>query len=179
MISSSSDSEPSVGAGGVCPDAAVARRHGISAAAPHQPPKRGGSVGRERYAPLRVGGRRSPVRRQRQLVMVPAEQVCLEQDGEASKERDPAPRRATERLVHDFSATGAAVSIMRRRRQAWVAVTKLVTPTPKTVNTTSTNGRPSVSRLWMCSGAAISNSAAWGKASAKQPQRLKAAPPHA
>ena len=114
------------------------------------------SGGGKRCVALPVGGRRSSVRRQRQLVMVPAEQDCLEQDGEASKERDPAPRRATKRLVHDFSATGA-VSIMRRRRQAWVAVTKLVTPTPKTVNTTSTNGRPSVWRLWMCSGVAIWN----------------------
>ena len=53
-----------------------------------------------------------------QLVMMPAEQDRLEQDGEASKKRDPAPRRTKPRLVHDFSATGAAVSIIRRRRQA-------------------------------------------------------------
>src|SRR5712671_447855 len=110
--------------------------------------------------------------------MVPAEQDRLEQDGQASKKRDPAPRGTTEMLVHGFSVAAAPVSIERRRRQAWVAVTKLVTPTPKTVNTTSTNGRPSVSRLWTCNGVAIWTSAASGKASAKRPKRMKAPPPH-
>jgi hypothetical protein len=51
--------------------------------------------------------------RQHQIVMVPAEQDRLEQDSEASKDRDPAPRSAMGLLVHGFSVIGAPVSISR------------------------------------------------------------------
>ena len=52
---------------------------------------------------LHAGGR------QHQIVMVPAEQDRLEQDGEASKDRDPAARGAMGLLVHGFSVIWAPV----------------------------------------------------------------------
>ena len=91
----------------------------------------------------------------------------------------PLSRRAGGGLpCHGFSGNGAPPAATCRRRHACVAVTKLVTPTPATVNTTSTNGSPSVCRLGAGSGVDMPISAMPGKASANIPNSVKAQPPH-
>src|SRR5205085_9821878 len=76
--------------------------------------------------------------------------------------------------AHGFIAAGAASS---RRRHAWVALTKLVTPTPSTAKTSSRKGRPSVSRLWTGSGVLTATPATPGKARPNNPNSTKATPP--
>ena len=83
-----------------------------------------------------------PESRERQRVIVPAEQDGLDQDGENAEQRDPAACAATQATDHGFSAAEATLSAMARRRQAWVVVTNVVTPMPTTMNSTSRNGRP-------------------------------------
>ncbi len=77
---------------------------------------------------------------------------------------------STERPLgfHGLALTAVPCAARSCLRQAWVAVTKVVTPTPTTVNSKTRNGRPSVSRLWMCSGVAIAKSATPGKASSEE-----------
>src|SRR5947207_12802613 len=109
---------------------------------------------------------------------MPAEQKRLKQDRRDADQRDrAAPRhpRSERARAHGLNAAGAASS---RRRQAWVALTKLVTPTPSTAKTRSRNGSPSVSRLWTGNGVAIARPATPGKANPKRPNRRKASPPH-
>jgi hypothetical protein len=76
-----------------------------------------------------------------------------------------------------FSGIGAPLAPTFRRRQACVAVRKLVTPTPATVNTTSANGSPSVCRLRSGSGIDMPISAISGNARANNPKSVKAQPP--
>src|ERR1051325_10527192 len=114
---------------------------------------------------------------QRYRVVMPAEQKCLKQDRRDADQRDSAAGPCLCRKsapVHGFMAAGSA---RRRRRHACVAVTKLVTPTPRTTTINSSNGKPSVSRLWMCSGVLTATSAAPGNASPNSPNTAKASPP--
>ena len=102
-------------------------------------------------------------------VVMPAEQECLEQDRRDADQRDPAARPhpgSEPARAHGFIVAGAASS---RRRHAWVALTKLVTPTPSTANTSSRNGRPSVSRLWTRRGVLTATSAIPGNAKPNSP----------
>src|SRR6266446_4508759 len=127
-------------------------------------------------------GRMGAARHRRQRMVVPTGQHPLQQHGEDRNKRDPAPRRRCRSgvrvLGHGFIVNGAASPASSRRRQAWVALTKLVTPTPSTANTRSRNGSPSVSRLWTGNGVAIARPATPGKANPKRPNRRKASPPH-
>src|SRR5437764_608947 len=61
---------------------------------------------------------------------------------DGAEQRDPAAYSPIEVPDHGFSAAAAPFSATRRRRHAWVAVTKLVTPIPTTMNSTSRNGSP-------------------------------------
>src|SRR5438045_3887188 len=80
----------------------------------------------------------SAVRGQSQCVVMPAKQDRLKQDCRDADQRDPATRRHSRRVAlfaHDFDVAGTAPLASSRRRQAWVALTKLVTPTPSTAKT--------------------------------------------
>jgi len=74
----------------------------------------------------------------------------------------------------DLAANGNRLSACKRRRQACVVVTKVVTPTPSTVNTTSRNEGSTECR----SGTGISISAASWNDSVNKPNSVKATPPH-
>src|ERR1051326_4889377 len=114
---------------------------------------------------------------QRHRMVMPAEQKCLKQDRRDADQRDSAAGPCLCRKsgpVHGFMAAGSA---RRRRRHACVAVTKLVTPTPRTTTINSSNGKPSVSRLWMCSGVFSAISVAPGNANPNSPNTAKASPP--
>src|SRR4051812_8717449 len=88
------------------------------------------------------GDRLVPKSRERQRMVMPAEQDRLDQDGENAEQRDPAAHAGIQAKCHGFSAAAAPFSATRRRRQAWVVVTNVVTPMPTTMNSTSRNGRP-------------------------------------
>src|SRR5580704_13359765 len=109
-----------------------------------------GGSRRQRLCRVVKAGDRAEACAHRGPVVMPTEQDSLEQHRRDAEQRDPAPRlscRATPGLAHGPSVAPEGTS---RRRHSWVALTKLVTPTPSTANTRSRNGSPSVSRLWIC-----------------------------